>query len=563
MNFRKVRRMTVVAGAVLASGCATSPGGPHDNLAGQVRQTFASDDPCSNNARNIGIAGGVLLGLLVANSAGDGKSGALAAGAVIGGLVGGLIGLDIDRKRCELSKVARQYDLDMTFSTINANGEVVEIGGSQSKTADGGSTQHSVVGSTVTVRDKDGAASHFESGSDRLTPKAREYFSAISAQYSAQKLLAGQTDPKRREDLGKQLAQRRLFLIGHTDDTGPSQLNATLSERRARAVAGYLKQQGIPEGSLYFQGAGETLPIGDNRIDTGRAANRRVEIVEVADEAGFKKYLEARKPNYQFYRPADVAAATDVRTSKGKSDAKATNSVPTVANAAGPAKSEKQNRAAASPGQSKTPAVAFARTPTVVAAPVAKMPIVNFGGTPYSPQEATLKVGSVIPEKSGFSLLSKAYADDTVVLSDCTRDRPRTAGSVKSLRDGSTYKTSEHLPQLYGKTWAGDVNGNLVVINRLAILRDGATPANLPELKVYAQYKPATSKRPEINEEPQVNSYLVGQGVLYRMFPRGDAGLKCMDLLFSTEGATTAKAGKLIYKAGATDFVADFKPKLQ
>lgn len=559
MSFQHARNVALAASAVLASGCATTPGEPTNSLSSQFRQTFASDDPCSNNARNIGIAGGVLLGLLVGNSLGDGKSGALATGALVGSLVGGLIGSDMDRKRCELSKVAKQYDLDMTFSTVNANGDVQEIGTTQSKSMDSTGTQAAIVGNTVTVRDKDGAAGHFESGSDHLTPKAREYFAAIAAQYSGEKMLAGQTDPKRREELGKQLAQRRLFLMGHTDDTGSSQLNATLSERRARAVADYLKQQGLPENILYFQGAGETLPIADNRTDAGRSSNRRVEIVEVADEASFKKYLEARKPNYQFYRPADVAATTSVSTSKATSGVKATNIAPTIANAASSAKPEKQNKIAASTQKSKTPTVAPARA----SAAAAKAPIFNFGGAPYSPQQATLNVGSVIPEKSGYSLISKAYADDAVVLSDCTRDRPRAAGSVKSLHDGSTYKTNEHMPQLFGKTWASDVNGNLVVINRLAVLRDGGTPANLPELKVYAHYKPGASKKPEINEEPRVNSYLVGQGVLYRMFPRGDAGLKCVDVLFATDGSTTAKGGKLIYTAGAADYVADFKPQLQ
>jgi outer membrane protein OmpA-like peptidoglycan-associated protein len=562
MSFQHARNVALAASAVLATGCATAPGQPDNELTSKFRQTFASDDPCSNNARNIGIAGGTLLGLIIGNSIGDGKSGALVAGALVGGMVGGLIGSDMDRKRCELSKVAKQYDLDMTFSTVNANGEVQEIGASPNKTADSTGAPPAIIGSTVTVRDKEGVAGHFESGSDRLTPKAREYFAAIAAQYSGEKMLTGQTDPKRREELGKQLAQRRLFLMGHTDDTGSSQLNATLSERRAKAVAGYLKQQGIPENALYFQGAGETLPIADNRTDTGRAANRRVEIVEVADEASFKKYLEARKPNYQFYRPADVAATTGTGTSKAKPGAKATNVAPTVANAGTPSKPEKQSKVAASTQPSKTPTVAPARTPTATAK-AAKAPLVNFGGTPYSPQQATLNVGSVIPEKSGFGLISKAYADDTVVLSDCTRDRPRAAGSVKSLHDGSTYKTNEHMPQLFGKTWAGDVNGNLVVINHLAVLRDGGTPANLPELKVYAQYKPGASKKPEVNEEPRVNSYLVGQGVLYRMFPRGDAGLKCVDVLFATDGSTTAKGGKLIYTAGAADYIADFKPQLQ
>lgn len=560
MSLQRARQVALAASAVLATGCATAPGQPENELTSKFRQTFASDDPCSNNARNIGIAGGTLLGLIIGNSIGDGKSGALVAGALMGGLVGGLVGSDMDRKRCELSKVAKQYDLDMTFSTVNANGEVQEIGASPNKTADSTGAPPAIIGSTVTVRDKDGVAGHFESGSDRLTPKAREYFAAIAAQYSGEKMLAGQTDPKRREELSKQLAQRRLFLMGHTDDTGSSQLNATLSERRAKAVAAYLKQQGIPESSLYFQGAGETLPIADNRSDTGRAANRRVEIVEVADEASFKKYLEARKPNYQFYRPADVATTSVAGTSNAQPGVKATSRSSNVSNAASLAKPAKQKSITATiqPAQSSTLTPTRASTATA-----AKAPLVNFGGAPYTPQDATLKVGSVIPEKTGFSLMSKAYADDAVVLSDCTRDRPRAAGSVKSLRDGATYKTNEHMPQLFGKTWAGDVNGNLVVINHLAVLRDGGTPANLPELKVYSQYKPGVSKKPEVNEEPRVNSYLVGQGVLYRMFPRGDAGLKCVDVLFATDGSTTAKGGKLIYTAGASDFVADFKPQLQ
>jgi hypothetical protein len=174
-----------------------------------------------------------------------------------------------------------------------------------------------------------------------------------------------------------------------------------------------------------------------------------------------------------------------------------------------------------------------------------------------------MNVGSLIPEKSKFSLMSKAYAADTVVLSDCTRDRPRSTGSVKSLRDGKVYKTNEYLPQLYGKTWASNVNGNLVVINHLAVLRDGGTPANLPEFKVYSQYQAANPKKPEVNEESPVNSYLVGQGVLYRMFPRGDGGLKCVDVLLAADGSTTAKDGKLVYGAGASNFVANFKPQMQ
>lgn len=544
MKFTHVCKAVMATSTIFVAGCATAPGTPSGDLASQIRETFASDDPCSNNARNIGIAGGALLGLIIGNSVGDGKSGALATGALLGGLAGGFIGADVDRKRCELSKIARQYDLDMTVSAINANGEVVGTAAS-SKVTDGAGIDKTVIGTTVTVRDKEGAVGHFESGSDRLTPRAREYFAAIAAQYSTKNMLEGQTDPKRREEINKQIAQRRIFLIGHTDDTGSSEINASLAERRAKAVAAFLRQQGIAESALYFQGAGETLPIADNRTEAGRTANRRVEIVEVTDEPNFKKYLEARKPDYQFYRPVDVASSGSASKAK-----------PVIA-------------APIAKPPAKSPAVA-ARPDAITELQAGSSgtanttsPLINFGGSLYTPQEASLKVSALLPEKSSFGFVSKSYASDAVVLTDCTNDRPRAAGAVKSLRDGSSYKTNEHMPQLFGKTWADNVNGNLVVINRLAILRDGGTPANLPELKVYAQHNPGNVKKPTLSEEPRVNSYLVEQGVLYRIFPRPEGGIRCMDLLFATDGSTSAKGGKLVYAAGAAQYVANIKPQVQ
>lgn len=568
MHKHQLRSISVGVAALFLAGCATAPGAPNDPLH-QLKESFASDDPCSNNARNIGVVGGALAGILLANAVGNGKDESRLIGAAVGGLLGGLIGADMDRKRCELSKVAKKYALDITFADIQAEGLVkpkTKEATSMATTA--GTTKATgaeVIGNTVTIRDKDGASGHFESGSDRLTPKAQEYFAAIAEQYAPGTLLAAQSDAHHREEARKQLQQRHLLLIGHTDDNGSSALNAELSERRARVVAAFLRSKGVPEGSIYYQGAGETLPVADNRTEAGRAINRRVEIVELANEAGFQKYLENRKPQYSFYRPQP--ATTPAATSAATPTAAPPNAPPTNT-------AQIKNSTQSSPAPAKVASVKSgsttgapvdkkASTPVATpSSPPSTAPGLDFGGMPYSITGAKINTGMLVPETS-FSLISSAYADDGVLTADCSHDRPRNTGHVKSLRDGSTYKTSEHLPQLYGKTWASEVNGNLVVINRLAVLRNGTTPANLPELKVYAQYKPGNGKKPDVVEEPQVNSYRVDKGVLYRMFPRNARGVQCMDVLFALDGSTTARAGKLIYSKANSRYVTDFNPQLQ
>ncbi len=75
----------------------------------------------------------------------------------------------------------------------------------------------------------------------------------------------------------------RIVVTGHTDRLGSAQYNQKLSERRAEAVAGYLKGKGL--ANVESHGVGKTLPIKacDERqpravlVDC-LALNRRVEI---------------------------------------------------------------------------------------------------------------------------------------------------------------------------------------------------------------------------------------------------------------------------------------------
>ncbi len=68
-------------------------------------------------------------------------------------------------------------------------------------------------------------------------------------------------------------------VIGHTDNTGDAAHNQRLSEARANSVTLVLSGAGVSAGRLSPIGRGEDQPVATNATDSGRALNRRVEIV--------------------------------------------------------------------------------------------------------------------------------------------------------------------------------------------------------------------------------------------------------------------------------------------
>jgi outer membrane protein OmpA-like peptidoglycan-associated protein len=69
-----------------------------------------------------------------------------------------------------------------------------------------------------------------------------------------------------------------LTIVGHTDNVGSNEYNQKLSERRARSVAQYLESKRVNSMRLALAGKGETVPVSANNSESGRQANRRVEI---------------------------------------------------------------------------------------------------------------------------------------------------------------------------------------------------------------------------------------------------------------------------------------------
>lgn len=68
-------------------------------------------------------------------------------------------------------------------------------------------------------------------------------------------------------------------VVGHSDSTGSAAANLELARRRAQAVANYLAERGVTRNRLMVDSKGELEPIADNSTESGRAQNRRVELL--------------------------------------------------------------------------------------------------------------------------------------------------------------------------------------------------------------------------------------------------------------------------------------------
>jgi outer membrane protein OmpA-like peptidoglycan-associated protein len=71
-----------------------------------------------------------------------------------------------------------------------------------------------------------------------------------------------------------------LTIEGHTDAYGGDDSNQLLSQQRADSVQQYMvNAMRIPTYRLIAQGYGETRPVSSNETESGRAQNRRIDIV--------------------------------------------------------------------------------------------------------------------------------------------------------------------------------------------------------------------------------------------------------------------------------------------
>ena len=580
----------LVAGSLAVSSSAVA--------AGDVQ---AQADCSSGNAKVIATVAGGLFGAYIGSQIGDGKAGAVAVGALLGGWLGNYIGSEIDRRHCELEKIAKANGVDVKTDQLELKEVASNSSDNQSQSAGQQVDSPISTGNVDIVRIP--GVGNFSSGSAALTENSKTYFAQMAQQYVAENAseaainslekqaaqqggkLSDADKTKNRDQMTGLFNQRPIVLVGHTDDAGNSLANQQLSEKRARAVADLFKSKGIPASRIYFRGAGDVDPVADNRTEEGRTANRRVEIIELESKEKLDNFIALKKTNPDYLRAkvssVDMAVSTvdanaaepdaSVKPKKGRKVAKssvARTASPSTTDAVAPQVPIQTDAAAM-----HKPSVGRASNETTDAS--SKLGL-DFGGEPATGKvapEISKSMGKAIkPEKSIVASFSSLFvkeaqaADEKVYNLPCTADAPRYGGEYLSLATGKATvaaKTADYAPGLYQTSWVGVVNGNYLGVTPVGVLRANFQPASQPNLLVYANTdSPGTKAKPTLKIPMQVNVYPGEKGLLYRMYSTGKNNLVCADVIMPRHAPFTAPAGKLYSKRNGQVFESDYTPSM-
>jgi outer membrane protein OmpA-like peptidoglycan-associated protein len=210
-------KMTAVAATVLSVAACTTVN-PY---------TRESQTSSAVKGAGIGAAAGAAVGLL---TKGDKLENAL-IGAGVGALAGGGVGYYMDVQEAKL-----RQRLEGTGVSVTRNGDNITL---------------NMPSSITFALNSSDLNSQFYSALDGVSLVLKEYDKTV------------------------------IEVAGHTDSSGSDQYNQSLSERRAQSVTGYLASHGVKQQRLMTIGAGEAHPVTSNDTETGRAANRRVEMTIV------------------------------------------------------------------------------------------------------------------------------------------------------------------------------------------------------------------------------------------------------------------------------------------
>jgi len=178
----------------------------------------------------IGAAAGAAVGLITGDSSMERKKRAL-VGAGLGALAGAGVGTYMDRQEAKL-----RAELDKTGVSVTRIGDNITLN----------------MPGNIT----------FATNSADLNAGFFDVLNSVAM-------------------VSNEFEQTVIEVAGHTDNTGSDSYNQQLSERRANAVAAYMRTRSVRADRLITVGQGEGRPVASNETAEGRAQNRRVEITFV------------------------------------------------------------------------------------------------------------------------------------------------------------------------------------------------------------------------------------------------------------------------------------------
>lgn len=198
-------------------------------LTGCTPTDVATSDP-SQRTKEGAIAGGItgaLIGIATGDSKDDRRRGAV-IGGIVGATTGAIIGSNLDKQAAEL-----QSSMDGRVQIIRSDDQLIVR----------------MPQDILFATDSTAVSGALVSDLQTLASSLNRYPNTI------------------------------VTVVGHTDNVGAAAYNMDLSNRRASAVASILISSGVGGGRVRAQGMGEDSPIASNSTESGRALNRRVDII--------------------------------------------------------------------------------------------------------------------------------------------------------------------------------------------------------------------------------------------------------------------------------------------
>lgn len=178
----------------------------------------------------IGAGAGGAVGAGIGKAAGNTALGAI-LGATVGGVTGGIIGRKMDKQAKEIEQIP--------------GAEVKRVGEGINVTFDSGVL--------------------FDVDKSNITPTAQSKLEDLAT-------------------ILNKYPDTYILIEGHTDSSGPTGYNKTLSKHRADAVADYIAEKSVANSRIRTKWYGESQPKYSNDSPENMAKNRRVEFAIYANE---------------------------------------------------------------------------------------------------------------------------------------------------------------------------------------------------------------------------------------------------------------------------------------